>query len=46
MLINAAEGEENERVVEALAGAVAAASDDLTEGLTAYRQKRPTRFGK
>lgn len=46
MLINAAEGEENERIVEALAGAVAAASDDLTEGLTAYRQKRPTRFGK
>lgn len=46
MLINAAEGEENERVVEALAGAVAAASDDLTEGLAAYRQKRPTRFGK
>ncbi len=46
MLINAAEGEENERVVEALAGAVAAASDDLTEGLVAYRQKRLARFGK
>ncbi|MCJ8055754.1 enoyl-CoA hydratase/isomerase family protein [Shinella curvata] len=46
MLINAAEGEESERVVEALAGAVAAASDDLTEGLAAYRQKRPARFGK
>lgn len=46
MLINAAEGEESERVVEALAGAVAAASEDLTEGLAAYRQKRPVHFGK
>ncbi|WP_438754229.1 enoyl-CoA hydratase/isomerase family protein [Pararhizobium sp. O133] len=46
MLINAAEGEESERVVEALAGAVAAASEDLTEGLAAYRQKRPAHFGK
>jgi len=46
MLINAAEGEESERVVEVLAGAVAAASDDLTEGLAAYRQKRPARFSK
>lgn len=46
MLINAAEGEENERVVEALAGAVAAGSRDLTEGLAAYRQKRPACFGE
>ncbi|ESZ10610.1 enoyl-CoA hydratase/isomerase family protein [Mesorhizobium sp. L48C026A00] len=46
MLINAAEGEESERVVEALAGAVAAKSDDLAEGLAAYRQRRPARFGK
>lgn len=46
MLINAAEGEESERVVEALAGAVAAASGDLAEGLSAYRQKRPPRFGE
>ena len=46
MLINAAEGEESERVVETLAGAVAAASGDLAEGLSAYRQKRPARFGK
>lgn len=45
MLINAAEGEENERVVDALAGAAAAASVDLSEGLAAYRQKRPPRFG-
>lgn len=46
MLINAAEGEESERVVEAFAGAVAAASGDLSEGLAAFRQKRPTRFDK
>lgn len=45
MLINAAEGEENARVVEALAGAAAAASADLAEGLAAYREKRPPRFG-
>jgi enoyl-CoA hydratase/carnithine racemase len=44
MLINAAEGEESERVVEALAGAVAAGSADLAEGLAAYRQKRPPKF--
>jgi enoyl-CoA hydratase/carnithine racemase len=46
MLINAAEGEESERVVEALAGAVAAASGDLAEGLAAYRQKRSPRFDR
>jgi len=46
MLINAAEGEESERVVEALAGAVAAASSDLTEGVAAYRQKRSPRFDR
>jgi enoyl-CoA hydratase len=44
MLINAAEGEENARVVEALAGAAAAASADLAEGLAAYRDKRPPAF--
>lgn len=46
MLINAAEGEETERVVDALAGAAAAASGDLKEGLAAYRQKRSPQFGK
>jgi enoyl-CoA hydratase/carnithine racemase len=45
MLINAAEGEERERVLESLAGAIAAASDDLAEGLSAFRQKRKPRFG-
>lgn len=45
MLINAAEGEERERVLESLAGSVAAASADLAEGLAAFREKRPPSFG-
>lgn len=44
LLLNAAEGEETERVLETLAGAVAAASPDLAEGLAAYRERRPPRF--
>lgn len=46
MMINAAEGEERERVVEALAGALAAGSADLAEGLAAFRQRRAPDFGK
>lgn len=45
MLINAAEGEERERVLEALAGHIAAGSDELAEGLAAFREKRKPRFG-
>ncbi len=44
MLINAAEGEETERVLEALAGSVAAASDQLKEGVAAFRDKRSPEF--
>lgn len=44
MMINAAEGEEQGRVVEALAGALAAASPDLAEGLAAFREKRKPQF--
>lgn len=44
MMINAAEGEERERVIDALAGAVAAGSPDLAEGLAAFRQRRTPRF--
>lgn len=44
-LINAAEGEDRERTIEMLAGALVAGSDDLAEGLSAYREKRQPRFG-
>lgn len=45
MLINAAEGEERERVLESLAGAIAAGSEELVEGLAAFSEKRKPRFG-
>ena len=44
MLINAADGEDPERVLEALAGRIAAETDDLKEGLAAFRAKRPAKF--
>lgn len=44
MLLNAAENEERERVIEALAGTVAAASADLAEGLAAFRDRRKPDF--
>lgn len=46
MMIAAAEGEERERVVEALAGALAAGGRDLTEGLAAFRERRKPDFDK
>lgn len=46
MLVNAADGEDRDRVLEALAGAVAAGSSDLKEGLSAFREKRKPRFEK
>lgn len=44
MMVNAAEGEERDRVIEALAGTIAAASTDLAEGLAAFREKRKPVF--
>ncbi|NDW44558.1 enoyl-CoA hydratase/isomerase family protein [Ruegeria sp. PrR005] len=49
MLLNAAEGEERERVLESFAGHIAAASTDLREGVAAFQERRPpdfTRKGK
>ena len=46
MLINAAEGEERERVLEVLAGTIAAGSSELVEGLAAYRAKRKPNFSR
>lgn len=46
MLINAAEGEESERIFEALAGRIAAGSADLHEGLAAFTEKRSPNFEK
>jgi enoyl-CoA hydratase len=46
MMLNAADGEEAGRVMESLAGTIAAASTDLAEGLAAFRDKRKPRFGE
>jgi enoyl-CoA hydratase len=45
MLINAAMGEDRERVLESLASGIAAASDELAQGLAAFRAKRKPEFG-
>ena len=44
MLINAAEGEELHRPLEALAGGLAAGSEDLRKGVDAFRRKRTPEF--
>jgi len=44
-LINAAEGEDAERALEMTAGAFAATTDDLKEGVAAFRAKRKPEFG-
>ncbi len=44
MLINAADGEDGDRAMEALGGWVAAGSEDLAKGLAAFREKRKPQF--
>lgn len=46
MMINAAEGEERERIIEAMAGTLAAGTTELSEGLAAFREKRKPDFSK
>lgn len=46
MLINAAEGEERDRVLESFAGRIAAAGEEMREGVAAFREKRQADFGK
>jgi enoyl-CoA hydratase/carnithine racemase len=44
MLINAAEGEEVERTLEALAGLAVAGGPELQQGIEAFREKRKPEF--
>lgn len=44
MLVNAAEGEERERVLDCIAGIAVAGTSDLAEGVAAFKQKRKPHF--
>jgi enoyl-CoA hydratase len=43
-MINAAEGEDKDAPIEGLAGALTATTEDLAEGVAAFRAKRPAEF--
>jgi enoyl-CoA hydratase/carnithine racemase len=43
-MINAAEGEDKDAPIEGLAGALTAMTEDLAEGVAAFRGKRPAKF--
>ena len=43
-LINAASGEDRAATLEAMAGALAASTDDAAEGIASFREKRPARY--
>jgi enoyl-CoA hydratase/carnithine racemase len=44
-MVNVAEGEESGNVVEMLAGSLVSFTDELREGVSAFREKRAPRFG-
>lgn len=43
-MVNLAEGEEGAAALEALAGALAATTEDAKEGVAAFREKRPPTY--
>jgi len=43
-LVNAAAGEDQAAILEAMAGALAATTDDAAEGIGSFREKRPARY--
>jgi enoyl-CoA hydratase len=43
-MINSAEGEDSDAPIEAIAGALTAMTQDLSEGVAAFRAKRPAEF--
>lgn len=43
-MINSAEGEDTDAPIEGLAGALTAMTEDLAEGVAAFRGKRPAKF--
>jgi enoyl-CoA hydratase/carnithine racemase len=43
-MINAAEGEDRDAPIEGLAGALSAMTEDLAEGVAAFKAKRGPRF--
>jgi enoyl-CoA hydratase/carnithine racemase len=44
-LVNAAAGEDPAATLEAMAGALAATTQDAAEGIASFREKRPARYG-
>jgi enoyl-CoA hydratase/carnithine racemase len=44
MMINAAEGEEHERIIDAMAGRIAAADPELSLGISAFKERRKPDF--